>query len=171
METSDKDFVSTVDWEDASADCVAITCSDHRFRRHTEEFLDHLGYKLPHIISFPAGPALLNPMVASLGVFTKTVEHLLEKAISVARGHGLDDNIDLILVGHEMCAAYKAGGVKLLDFGVRQLTGKSVAELQAEHLKKTARRIAGTFRKVEVKVFFAEMVAGEKKVIFRNIEF
>lgn len=171
MEQSDKDFVSTIGWEDSSADAIAITCSDHRFRRHTDELLTHLGYKMPHIIEFPAGPALLNPMVASLNFFTKTAEHLLEKAIVAARGHGSDDNIDLILVGHEMCSAYKAGGVKLLDFGIRKLTGKSVAELQVEHLKKVARRIAGTFRKVEVGAFFAEVVAREKKVIFRNIEF
>lgn len=164
------DFTSSIPWGDFPADSVVISCSDHRFRKQTDEFLEHFGYKTPHVIKFPAGPALLHPLTAVLGVFTKAVDQLLEKAIAAAKPHGSTEPIDVMCVSHEHCAAYKAGGVKLVDLASRHLTGKSVKDLQIEHLKKTAKRVSSTFGNVRVRAYMAEVV-DDKLVHFKRVEF
>ena len=163
-------FTSSFPWDDVAADCIVIACSDHRFRKQTGEFLEHLGYKTPHVIMFPAGPALLHPLTAVMGVFTKAVDHLLEKAIAAAKPHGSTEPTDVVCISHERCAAYKAGGVKLIDLASRHLIGKSVKDLQIEHLKKTARRVSSTFGNVRVKAYVAEVV-DDKSVHFKHIDF
>lgn len=166
----DSDFTSSFPWGDVDADCVVIACSDHRFRKQTDEFLEHLGYKTPHVIKFPAGPALLHPLTTVMGFFTKAADQLLEKAIAAAKSRDSDEPMDLVCISHERCAAYKAGGVKLIDLASRHLIGKSVKDLQIEHLKKTAKRISSTFGNVSVKAYMAEVV-DDKSVHFKHIDF
>ena len=153
-------FTSTALFVDRPADCIVIACSDHRFRVQIDELVEHLGFKVPHFIKFPAGPVLAHPLVASMGFLTKAVDALLEKAIDAA---GVKH---VICITHDGCSAYRSG--KLLGMVSKQLTGMSMRELQEEHLRKTASRLEKAFRGVDVKAFIAE-VEDDSTVHFHNI--
>lgn len=161
QEHSDVDvFTSTLPFIDRPADCIVIACSDHRFRVQIDELIEYLGFKVPHFIKFPAGPVLAHPLVASMGFLTKAVDALLEKAIEAA---GVKH---VICITHEGCSAYRSG--KLLGIVTNQLTGKSMRDLQEQHLRKTASRLERAFRGIDVKAFIAE-VENDNAVHFHNI--
>ncbi len=153
-------FTSTLPFVDRPADCIVIACSDHRFRVQIDELIEHLGFKVPHFIKFPAGPVLALPLVASMGFLTKAVDALLEKAIDAASVK------HVVCITHDGCSAYRSG--KLLSMVSSQLTGRSMRDLQTLHLRKTAGRLEKAFRGIDVKAFIAE-VEENNTVHFHNI--
>ena len=149
------EFTSMMVFEDSEADCLVICCSDHDFRQQNIEFLEACGYKRPHVISIPSGVAVVHSMVASINFLSKAAERLIAKAVEST---GVSE---AICIAHENCGGYKVGQVDLIGKLARRLAGKPMEEIQKEHVAKAARALSRSFRKVKVRAFFADIVAGE----------
>jgi hypothetical protein len=155
-------FTSGIPWENAPADCLVVCCSDPRFERQTDDFLGSLGYKQPHKLQVPTGPALLHPLVSALGFLSKAADTIVEKAVQVTGAR------DVICIAHQHCLAYNAGGIKLVNLAFKALAGAGPHETQVEHLRKAGRRLEQTVSGIRVKAFFAEVVEnGEGKSFVR----
>jgi carbonic anhydrase len=159
-------FTSTHLWVDDNADCMVVTCSDHRFLTHYREFVSHLGFKSPHTISVPGGIALTDPIAAVAGFLSKAADQLIEK---VVRGKHITQ---IICIAHQDCGAYKAGTLHVVDALVRQAAGKSVRDFQIGHLKKSAKRLSMLAPGVKARLFLAEVVKGDEgnRVHFIEVE-
>jgi carbonic anhydrase len=161
-------FVSPTRWVDDEPDCLVISCSDHRFEEQTRELAHHLGFARPHTIQMPSGPALALTLVASLGFLSKAMDKIVEKAVEMKQATAKE----IICIGHQDCGGYKGiGKVPLLSFAARRLTGRSVHDLQREHLAKVARQIARSTG-MPVRAFFADVVDGAdgKRVRFTEVK-
>lgn len=154
-------FTSSIPWVDDHADCVVVTCSDHRFRAQTEEFISTLGFVSPHILSWPSGATIANPLAAMMGFLAKAFDRLFEKAVSAA------GTARIILVAHEDCAAYK-GESKIVSVAARSLGRKTVREIQIQHLRDAAGRLQHFLRGALVQAFYAD-VKGDK-VHFNEVD-
>ena len=161
-------FASPARWDASDADCLVVCCSDHRFRPHSIEFLKACGYTDLHVISFPSGVAILHSLVASIGFLSKAADLMIAKAIEVTGVR------EIVCIAHEDCGGYKAGRVELIGKITRRLSGRSIEEIQQEHLAKSAKALSRSFRDVRVRAFFADLVEGEsgaKTVVFREVRF
>jgi len=164
-EIARKGFTSSYPWEDKQADCLVIACSDQRFRLQSLDFVKHLGFNNPHVIQFPSGLAAAHPLISVFGFLSKAVDKLLDKAIEATGAK------DIICIAHEDCAAYKLEKVKLIDTTLRKFSGKSVRDIQFEHLQKAARRLQLALRGINVRTFYADVVesGSESHVNFKEI--
>ena len=166
MTQNGKEFRSIIPWVSTAADCIVLSCSDHRFEKQIEELITHLGFKYPHIIQFPSGPAAAIPLISAFGFLAKAIDKLMEKAMELTHVK------TIICVAHEDCGGYKAGNIKLLDYSVRKLSGKSVQEIQIDHLQKAASRFEKTLHGMEVMAFFAgvtEEQENKQLVVFKEV--
>ena len=159
-------FSAPTVWVDAPADCLVITCSDHRFRRQVDEFIKALGYKQPHVLSFPSGVALAHPLISTLGFLTKGIDKLLEKSLDVTHVK------EVVCIAHEDCGVYGAGKIKLVDTLSRKFRGKPIRDIQCDHLSRSVARLKSAFRGVRVRAFYADVDSNgsASKVTFREIE-
>lgn len=156
-ELTEHGYTSQIPWVDAKADCIAVTCSDHRFEDQTRDFLIHaLGFKHPHVLQWPSGVTIASPLAVLTGSLSKAFDLLFQKAVHVT------GTTDLILIAHEDCGAYKYGGNKLIDLAARRLTGKPVREIQIMHLQEAVRGLRPTLRGVSVKGFYADVIQGNE---------
>lgn len=158
-------FTSPVPWRDTPADCLVIACSDQRFQPQTGDFVRRLGFDNPHVIQFPAGLAAAHPLISAFGFLSKAVDKLLEKAIEATGAR------EILCIAHEDCAAYRLENVKFLDTTLRKVSGKSVRDLQIDHLRKAARRLQLSLRGTTVRTFFADLdeTGAEPRVTFKEI--
>ena len=152
-------------WVDDAPDCLVICCSDHRFERQTRELAQHLNFSRPHVVQVPSGAALSLPLVTAFGFISKAVDKIIERVIEMKKIS------DVILVGHQDCGAYKREKIPLVTSVVHRVTGKSVEELQRDHLRQAARRLHIAMRQVRVRSFLADVVTeeGEQRVRFTEI--
>lgn len=159
-------FTAPTPWEDVSADCLVVTCSDHRFWTQVGEFIESLDYKHPHVLSFPSGIALAHPLITTLGFLAKGIDKLLEKALDVTQVK------EVICIAHENCGVYGAGKIKLVDTLSRNLRGKSVREIQCDHVLKSVGRLRSAFRDIRVRAFYADVDrnGSDCRVTFRAIK-
>jgi carbonic anhydrase len=149
----DREFTSTVPWEDTDADCVVICCSDPRFEQQNEELVNSLGFSQPHFIQIPAGLAVFTSLVAAASFLHKGMGLLLKKAIERTGAE------TVIGIGHEDCGGYQAGKHQVVQAVARRLSGKPVREIQLDHLKKAGRTISRQLGdEVDVRVFYADVV-------------
>lgn len=165
-ELREKGFTSSVPWEDEEPDCLGIACSDHRFRFQTLELLRRLGFTNPHMVQFPSGITLSLPLVAATGFLSKAADKFVERIID---SKGITD---VICISHEHCGAYGLEKIKLLNFATRRFSGKSIRDIQIDHLRKAGRRLQTTLRGIRVRAFFADVVgadSGEQHVNFKEI--
>ena len=165
---SSSTFVSPTEWADNEPDCLVVSCSDHRFEEQTRELAHHLGFTRPHTIQLPSGPALTLTLVASFGFLSKAMDKIVEKAVEMKQATAKE----IICVAHHDCGGYKMiGKVSLLAFATRRLTGRSIYDLQREHLAKAARQIARATH-MPVRAFFADVVdeADGKRVRFTEVK-
>lgn len=158
-------FASTIPWEDQTADCLVICCSDHRFRSQNIEFIKRLGYRCPHVISLPSGVGIAHGRAAASEFLPKAVKRLLAKAAELTGAS------DLICIAHEDCGGYRSGRVKLIGKVSRRLTHKSIGEIQREHLQAAARSIRHSLPDTNVRTFYAELFeeGGETRVRYKEI--
>src|SRR3989338_10854746 len=158
-------FVGSAAWKDSHPDCLLICCSDHRYEGSVRELANHLGFSHPHVIQFPGGASLVAPLAATLVFLPKAIETLVERAVTM-KGF-----TNIVIVGHQDCGAYKESSKPIIDRALKFLTrGKSVHDLQLEHLLKAARQIKLASRNASVKVFFAEIVGdGEQHIKFSEV--
>ena len=163
-----KGFVSSVNWENTSADCVVICCSDPRFEKQNENFVQTLGFSQPHFIQIPSGLAVFTALVAVSGFLHKGMQLLLKKAIE------LTEVKTVICIGHEDCGGYRAGRTNIVQTVSRRFSHRSVRELQLDHLQKSGRTVSRQLgRDVSVRVFYADVVnlEGVQRVKYTELEF
>ena len=146
-------YTSTIPWEDTPADCVVICCSDPRFERQNEDFVNRLGYSQPHFIQIPSGLAVFHSLVTMTSFLHKGMGLLLKKAVE------LTNVSTIVCIGHEDCGGYKSGKHEIIRTIPRRLAGKSIREIQVDHLKTAGRSISRQLGgNVEVRVFYADVV-------------
>ena len=143
------DFLSSIPFENAEPDCLAVCCSDHRFEHQTRDLLKHLGFSRPHVLQVPSGPVLSLPLASVFNFLSKAMDKIIEKIVELKRVH------NVVCVGHADCGAYKTGKIHLVDAAVKSLTGRDVVQLQHEHLAKAARRIKLAIPSATVRAFYA----------------
>ncbi len=163
-----KGFVSSVNWENTSADCVVICCSDPRFEKQNENFVQTLGFSQPHFIQIPSGLAVFTALVAVSGFLHKGMQLLLKKAIE------LTEVKTVICIGHEDCGGYRVGRTNIVQAVSRRFSHRSVRELQLDHLQKSGRTVSRQLgRDVSVRVFYADVVNldGVQRVKYTELEF
>jgi hypothetical protein len=158
-------FVSDIPWQDDRPDCLVVCCSDHRFEAQTRDMVRHLNFSRPHVLQIPSGAALTLPLASAFNFLSKALDKIIERVVEMKQIR------EVILVGHQDCGAYKTERVPLIDTMVKRLTGKSVLDLQREHLGQAARRIKTGIRDVNVRTFFADVVGdgAERRVRFVEI--
>ncbi len=150
---SAKSFMAQAPWLDAEPDCLVVSCSDHRFEQQNRELARHLGFPKPHVVQLPGGAALTLPLVSVIGFLSKAVDKIIERVVEMK-------NVKTIIcISHVGCGAYKTDGRSPLMGGiVKQLTGKTVAQVQQEHIASAARRIKMAIPGTRVRSFFADVV-------------
>jgi carbonic anhydrase len=163
--SSNGQYTTSLPWEDVAADCLVITCSDHRFRKHVGELVEALGYKTPHVLSFPSGIAITHPLVSALGFLSKAIDKLVEKAISVTGAK------EVVCIAHEDCGVYGADKIKLVDMAARHLRGKSIRDIQLDHVMRSTKRLQAALRRSSVRAFYADVEknGSAQKVTFKPI--
>src|SRR5262245_30490813 len=157
-------FSSQIPWEDSEPDCLIVCCSDHRFERQTRDLASHLNFKKPHVLQFPSGAVLSLPLISSINFLSKAADRLIERVVEMKRVR------DIILVAHHDCGAYKAERVPLLNNLIQRYTGKTIHDLQREHLMQAARRLRLGLRGVRVRAFFADVASAENQQLVRFTE-
>ena len=157
-------FVSEIQWLDDSPDCLIVSCSDHRFERQSRQLAAHLNFKRPHVVQVPSGAVLSLPLVTAFNFLSKAVDKIIERVVEMKKVS------DVILLGHQDCGAYKAERMPLVSDVVRRFAGKSIKDLQQEHLAQAAHRIRIGLRQVQVRCFFAEVVGEKERQSVRFIE-
>ena len=164
-EQSASSFVSDIPWQNDEPDCLVVSCSDHRFERQTRDLAIHLNFKQPHVLQLPSGAVLSLPLAATINFLSKAVDRIIERVVSMKSVK------EIILVAHDDCGAYKADRVPLLNTVIKQYTGKTIPDLQREHLSQTAHRLRIGLRGVRVRAFFADVVSenNEPRVRFTEL--
>ncbi|MBI2149171.1 MAG: hypothetical protein HYU27_01015 [Acidobacteria bacterium] len=147
-----ENFISEIPWQDGQPDCLVVCCSDHRFERQVRDLALHLNFKRPHVLQVPSGAVLSLPLAAAFNFLSKAVDKIIERVVEMKHVG------DVILVGHDDCGAYKAERVPLVANIVKRFTGKSLHDLQREHLAQAAHRLHMGMRGVKVRPFFADVV-------------
>jgi carbonic anhydrase len=158
-------FTSTLAWQNAEPDCLVICCSDHRFEQQTRDLAHHLNFKNPHVLQMPSGAVLTLPLATAINFLSKATDRIIERIVEMKRVK------DIILVGHHDCGAYKVERVSLINTVIKQFTGKTIHDLQREHLAQAARRLHLGLRGVRVRAFFADVVTdgNESRVRFEEV--
>ena len=159
-------FTSEIAWQDTAPDCLIVCCSDHRFERQTRDLARFLNFKNPHVLQVPSGAVLTLPLAAAFNFLSKAVDKIIERIVDAKHVH------EIILVGHEDCGAYKAERMALVASAVKRLTGKTVSDLQREHLAQAAHRIKLGIRGVRVRAFYAAVATENdvKRVKFNEVD-
>ncbi|TSC82720.1 MAG: hypothetical protein G01um101420_78 [Parcubacteria group bacterium Gr01-1014_20] len=146
-------YTSSIPWVNAKADCLVVSCSDHRFEDQTREFLIHgLGFQNPHVLQWPSGVTIASGLAVLTGSLPKAFDLLFQKALRITHA------TTLILVAHEDCGAYKDDD--LVNRVARRFTGKSVREIQIMHLQDAVTALRPTLRGVIVRGFYADVIPG-----------
>lgn len=158
-------FTSSIAWQNAEPDCLVVCCSDHRFEQQTRDLAHHLNFKNPHVLQMPSGAVLTLPLATTINFLSKAADRIIERIVEMKHVK------DIILVGHHDCGAYKVERVSLINTVIKQFTGKTVHELQCEHLAQAARRLHLGMRGVRVRAFFASVTTenGEQRVRFDEV--
>lgn len=155
-------YTSPIPWADAKADVIAICCSSEKFNDQNRDFLKTLGFKAPHCIQVPSGPALLHGLTVAKGFVAKAMSLAVEKAVDLV---GVPE---VICIGHENCGGYKTGRVALLGALSRRLVDKDLQDVQIEHLRRAARELQLRLgRSVTVSAYFARIVTEQGKRLVR----
>ena len=160
-------FLTTIPFHAGEVDCLVFSCSDHRYRFHFEALVAGLGYENPHFIAIPGGATLIHPLVAHFGHVSRGIEDLL---LTVA---GRFTGKPMIIIEHDDCGIYDEHRYGLAGKLVARATGKSIAQMQKENLRKVARRLRH-LHKTEIRAFFAQVVDGEdgqQHVRFEEVTF
>lgn len=122
-------------WSGELADVVVVCCSSEKYEKQNQEFVEALGFRMPHFIQVPGGPSMLYGLAVVKGFLAKAVGMFVAKAVDLL------NVTKVILIAHEECGAYKAGKVALLGELTRRLSSKDTKEVQLEHLRKSAREL------------------------------
>ena len=157
-------YTSSIPWVNAKADCLVVSCSDHRFEDQTRDFLIHgMGFQNPHVLQWPSGVTIASGLAVLTGSLPKAFDILFQKALKVTHA------TTLILVAHEDCGAYKDDD--LVNRVARKFTGKTVKEIQTMHLKEAVRSLRPTLRGITVRAFYADVIQeGDiEKVNFKEV--
>ena len=163
-ERLDGGFVSDTPWEDGPPDCLMICCSDHRFERQSRDLALHLNFKRPHILQVPSGAVLSLPLASLFNFLSKATDRIIERVVETKQVK------EILLVGHDDCGAYKTERIPLLSDLVKRFSGKSLHDLQHEHLAQAAHRINLGIRGVRTRAFFAEVVGERDRRRVRFVE-
>ena len=160
-------FTAPTPWSGKLADVVVICCSSEKFEVQNQEFVASLGFKMPHFIQVPGGPAALYGLAAVKGFLSKAM------ALFVAKAVDLLDAKEVICIAHENCGAYKSGSVSLLGELTRRLSGKDMTDVQLEHLRKSCRELQAQLgRGVTVLAFYASVTTdAQKRIHYQPVEF
>src|SRR5262249_7617409 len=121
-------FVSAIPWGDTAPDCLIVSCSDHRFEQQVRDLAHHLNFSYPHVLQVPSGAVLSLPLAAAFNFLSKAVDKIIERIVDAKQVR------EIILVAHEDCGAYKSERMSLVETAVKRFMGKSVIELQQDHL-------------------------------------
>jgi carbonic anhydrase len=158
-------FTSKIPWHNAEPDCLVVCCSDHRFEQQTRDLAHHLNFKNPHVLQMPSGAALTLPLATAINFLSKATDRIIERIVEMKHPK------DVIIVGHHDCGAYKVERVSLISTVIKQFTGKTIHDLQCEHLAQAARRLRLGLRGVQVRAFFANVVTegNESRVRFEEV--
>ena len=127
-------------WTNVKADCVVVTCSDHRFTTATERFLRILGHDHPHIIKLPGSVSM------SFAQENETITQLIAFAINHTGASRV------ILFGHDQCGAYESVHSPMRIDGASNR--ESMRQVQQEHLMEYARKLT-TEMGITVVTYFA----------------
>jgi carbonic anhydrase len=158
-------FKSTIAWENTEPDCLIVCCSDHRYERQTRELAQHLDFKNPHVLQMPSGAVLTLPLASAINFLSKAADRIIERIVEMKRVK------DIILVAHHDCGAYKSEKIPLVSAAIKSYTGKTVDQLQREHLVQAAHRMHLGLRGVRVRAFYASVVTegAESSVRFEEL--
>lgn len=127
-------------WTDTQSDCVVVTCSDHRFSKATEAFLESLGHHQPHLIKLPGSVSM---------TFAQESEEI-SQLIAFAIKHTGTSRV--ILLGHDQCGAYESVHSEMRLDG--EPDREYIRRVQREHLMDYARKLS-TEMNVSVVTYFA----------------
>jgi carbonic anhydrase len=158
-------FISQIPWQDTEPDCLIVCCSDHRFEQQTRDLALHLKFKRPHVLQIPSGAVLSLPLASTFNFLSKATDRIIERIVEMKRVR------DIVLVAHHDCGAYKIEKVPLLNTLIKRYTGKTIHDLQCDHLAQAARRLRLGLRGVRVRAFFADVVndTGQQRVRFVEV--
>lgn len=148
-------------WSGELADVVVICCSSEKYELQNQELVRALGYRMPHFIQVPGGPAVLYGLAAVSGFLTKAMGIFVDKAVDLL------DISEVICIAHEDCGAYKPGRISVIGELTRRLSNKGMKDAQIEHLRKAARDLQGRLgHGVEVRAFYGHIAeSGQQKQI------
>lgn len=128
-------FTCPTAWSSDRADVVIICCSSEQYELQHQELIHALGYRMPHFIQVPGGPAVFSALAAVKGFLGKAMGTYVDKAVELLKV------IEVVLIAHEECGAYKPGRVAVIAELGRRMSGKSLKDVQIEHLQKAAREL------------------------------
>lgn len=165
-EKASDEFTSALPFADARCDALVIACLDRRFRAQTEEFLkDHLKLENPTIMALPGGSAPLVPLVGLTQKFLKGWLDFVVEAINVQR---------VICVAHNDCVTYQdLSDNRILNAFFQSAMGKSVKELQLDHLRRAKITFMTWFPGASVELYYADARPhedGSKRVVFAKVD-
>jgi hypothetical protein len=139
-------------------DALVISCSDRRYRRPMEQFLDqHLGLANYDLIAVPGGVYMLSFADA----LPKQLKVGMQMVKFMVKGH---TPAAIVLVAHEGCARYRDG------FGAwLRRPGFSLVEKQKHDLRTVASSLREAFPGLPVHAYYAANDVGDS-VLFGRVE-
>ena len=146
-------FTSSIEWRNTEPDCLIVCCSDHRFEKQTRDLAAHLNFQNPHVLQMPSGAVLTLPLTAAINFLSKAADRIIERIVEMKRVK------EVILVAHHDCGAYKTEKITLVSTLVKKYTGRTVTQVQREHLVQAAHRMHLGLRGVRVRAFYASVVS------------
>ncbi len=144
-------FRSSLPWVNSKTETLVISCSDHRFQAHFDQFLKN-GLKLDAFsrLTLPGGPQFL--LAADVPMFEKAGRRwtkFLTRHLEVQQ---------IICLAHEDCTWYR-------EISVGPLTLPLLKERQLGDLRRAKLVLREMFPKVAVRMFYAHLQE-QKKTLF-----
>jgi hypothetical protein len=135
-------FRSSLPWTGKATETVVISCSDHRFQAHFDQFIRD-GLKIDSFGRFalPGGPQFL--LAADVPMFEKAGRRWVK---FLTRNVGIQQ---IICLAHEDCLWYK-------DITVGHFTLPLLKERQMGDLRKARLVLQEMFPRVSVRIFYAD---------------
>lgn len=159
--TSQPLFTASTPFDARKSDTLVIYCADGRFRPQTQEFLtEQLKLDRPITITVPGGVSIFMPLVG----FAHKVAKVWLDAFA-------DHTRRIVLIAHEDCAAYRAEH-RILQTMVTQIAGKSVQDLQRQHLAAALHTLRAWYPNAAIEAYYAAVVDGTdetRRVAFTTV--
>jgi len=139
------------------AQALAMYCSDGRFARHVEDFLEHrFGLERVDRVAVPGGPARLVPSEDAPSP-ANLLSDMVDDVCFLIQAHELDH---VVLIQHVDCGYYER------RLG---LVGEEAHERQIQDLHHAAKAIRDRVSVAEIDMYFLTMPSDDESVHFEPI--